>query len=239
MLADLGQRAQQPLAGVGVQALVLAVVEIAEEIDAAVAAVTQRPRHLGTQRPGADNHGGAPRLGARTHPAAQAPADLDGHHLHQRRDDGPPQQHLVLEITHRAGGIAAQRQNRQQHDPGAQHIDAGAGRMLGKTIAARKCQRKYQQAQSQCGAQYRFVEEGVDEQIAQDNDAGLQKSGDQGFDRLRCAIESSFVTAILEHRPFAPGRRFGPCEMQYPPTHAPAICLPWSDHGPRILPQFL
>ena len=123
---DLGELAEDLGLGLGVDAAVGAVVEETDELDAGIVAALQCASHLHAERAGADDDGGAARLRPRRPPPDDGSPQPGRQPLQDRRDHRPGEQDVVLEVVEAARRVGAQRQDRQQHQPGGGDVDGGA-----------------------------------------------------------------------------------------------------------------
>ena len=204
---DFGQRAEDMRSRALVDAIVAAIVEVADEGRAMTLAFLQGSRHLDAQRAGSDDDRGAARARLRRVAIDDGAADPGGQPLQHRRRDHPFEQHVALEVMQAARGIAAEREDRDQHGPRRHDVDRCAEEGVAEAVASGEGQREDQETQGQRRSIHLLVRRQRRHDEAEHGDARLEERGHQRSDRLRGAEKGS-LAGIVEHQSMGNLRSF-------------------------------
>jgi len=193
-------QATQPHADrLGQHTAVGAVIKVAHKLGTLIGVALQRTGHLAAQ--GARPHHDGPAASARTRGAVLEHrfARDHGQPLQQRRGHRPGQHHVGIEKDQAVGGVTTQPQDGQHGHPGAQDVDARLQARHVEAVAARKSQRKHQQAQGHGCARHGLTEKRHGGQQGHHNDGGLHEGRHERGHRLGRVEKRSVVVSIVEH----------------------------------------
>jgi hypothetical protein len=175
----LGQRAQQPFPGLGIDTVVGPVVEEPGEVDASVGRPGERLGHLQAQRPGSQHHRRPTVGGLGIVEPQHVLARPHGRELHERCPDDPGQQHVGPVQVQALCGPAAQQQDRKQPEPRDEDVHRRGQPALAEAVAPGEDQREDEQAQHQVGPAERLGPPVHGHGIAQHHHRRLQECGDE------------------------------------------------------------
>jgi hypothetical protein len=155
--SNLRQVAEHARFRSGIDSALGAIVEVAHEVDALTLTCLERPCNLDSEGARTDHDRRATGSGPcrmTQHEDSPCPSRKP---LQNRGDQRPLEKDIVLEEVKAARGVCAQGKNAHEDEPRGSNIHGGAEEVVSETVAARKRERKHEQAQRQRGPVHSFV----------------------------------------------------------------------------------